>query len=93
MASFERVDTTLGNIETAIAGAHRKIGPGHAARYLASFAWRHHRRYHLQTVIPRFRPQRRTDQPHALSIPRRWMRIWDKREINSLWHIAGHSGT
>ena len=54
MASFERVDTTLGNIETAIAGIHRKIGPGHAARYLASFAWRHHRRYHLQTVIPRF---------------------------------------
>ena len=28
--------------------------PDHAERYLASFAWRYNRRYHLRTMIPRF---------------------------------------
>ncbi len=54
MASFKWVDTTLGNIKSAIAGTCRKLGPDHAERYLASFAWRYNRRYHLQTMIPRF---------------------------------------
>ena len=31
-----------------------KLGPDHAGRYLASFAWRYNRRYQLQTMIPRF---------------------------------------
>ena len=30
------------------------LGPDHAGRYLASFAWRYNRRYQLQTMIPRF---------------------------------------
>ena len=53
-ASFKRVDTTLGNVKGAIGGTCRKIGPDHAERYLASFAWRHYRRYRLKTMIPRF---------------------------------------
>ena len=40
--------------ERAIAGTYRKLGPDHAERYLASFAWRYNRRYQLQTMIPRF---------------------------------------
>ena len=32
----------------------RKLGPDHAGRYLASFAWRYNRRYQLETMIPRF---------------------------------------
>ena len=32
--------------------AARKLGPDHAERYLASFAWRYNRRYHLKTMIP-----------------------------------------
>ena len=54
VASFKWVNTTLGNIKTAIAGTYRKIGPDHAERYLASFAWRYNRRYQLQTMIPHF---------------------------------------
>ena len=54
VASFKWVNTTLGNIKSAITGTYRKIGPDHAERHLASFAWRYNRRYHLQTMIPRF---------------------------------------
>ena len=54
MASFKWVNTTLGNIKSAITGTYRKLGPDHAGRYLASFAWRYKWRYQLQTMIPRF---------------------------------------
>ncbi len=54
MASFKWVNTTLGNIKSAIAGTYRKLGPDHAERYLASFAWRYNRRYQLNSMIPRF---------------------------------------
>ena len=54
MAPFKWVNTTLGNIKCAITGTYRKLGPDHAQRYLASFAWRDNRRYQLQTMIPRF---------------------------------------
>ena len=54
MAPFKRVNTTLGNIKSAITGICRNIGPNHGGRYLASFAWRYNRRYQLQTMIPRF---------------------------------------
>ena len=47
MASFKWVNTTLGNIKSAITGTYRKLGPDHAGRYLASFAWRYNRRYQL----------------------------------------------
>ena len=54
MAHFKWVNTTLGNIKSAITGTYRKLGPDHAQRYLASFAWRYNRRYKLNTMIPRF---------------------------------------
>ena len=54
MAPFKWVNTTLGNIKTAITGTYRKLGPDHAERYLSSFAWRYNRRFQLQTMIPRF---------------------------------------
>ena len=53
-ASFKWVNTTLGNIKSAITGIYRQLGPDHAGRYLASFAWRYNRRYQLETMIPRF---------------------------------------
>ena len=56
MASFKWVNTTLGNIKSAITGTYRKLGPDHAGRYLASFAWRYNQRYQLETMIPRFVP-------------------------------------
>ena len=54
MAPFKWVNTMLGNIKSAITGTYRKLGPDHAQRYLASFAWRYNRRYQLNTMIPRF---------------------------------------
>ena len=52
MASFKWLNTTPGNIKSAIAGACRKLGPDHAERYLASFAWRYNRWFQLQTTPP-----------------------------------------
>ena len=42
-ASFKWVNTTLGKIKSAITGTYRKLGPDHARRYLASFAWHYNR--------------------------------------------------
>ena len=64
MASFKWVNTTLGNIKSAITGTYRKLGPDHAGRYLASFAWRYNRRYQLQT--PRFVHSAARTQPPLL---------------------------
>jgi hypothetical protein len=47
------VNTTLGNIKAAITGTCRRFSPAHAGRHLASFAWRHNRRFRLQSMIPR----------------------------------------
>ena len=54
MAPFKWVNTTLGNIKSAITGTYRKLGPDHTERHLASFAWRYNRRHHLRTMMPRF---------------------------------------
>ena len=51
------------NIKSAITGTYHKLGPDHAGRYLASFAWRYNRRYQLQTMIPRFVHSAARNQP------------------------------
>ena len=38
MAPFKWVNTTLGNIKSAITGTYRTLGPDHDGRYFASFA-------------------------------------------------------
>jgi ISXO2-like transposase domain/Transposase zinc-ribbon domain len=53
-APFKWVNTTLGNVKAAIVGTYRQLSPAHAARYLASFAWRFNRRFQLDTMLPRF---------------------------------------
>ena len=53
LASFKWVNTTLGNIKAAIVGTYRRISPERAGRYLGSFAWRHNRRFQLDSLIPR----------------------------------------
>ena len=78
-APFKWVNTTLGNIKSAITGTYRKLGPDHAGRYLASFAWRYNRRYQLETMIPRF-VHSRTHRALALSPPHRRMTFRDKQE-------------
>lgn len=54
LAPFKWVNTTLGNVKAAIVGTYRQLSPAHAARYLASFAWRFNRRFQLETMLPRF---------------------------------------
>jgi transposase-like protein len=50
---FKWVNTTLGNVKAAITGTYRRVSPEHAGRYLGSFAWRHNRRFQLDSLIPR----------------------------------------
>jgi hypothetical protein len=50
---FRWVNTTLGNVKAAITGTYRRVSPEHAGRHLASFAWRHNRRFQLESLIPR----------------------------------------
>jgi ribosomal protein L37AE/L43A len=52
-APFKWVNTTLGNIKTALAGTHHHVSAKHAQRYLASFAWRFNRRYQLDSLTER----------------------------------------
>jgi transposase-like protein len=53
-SAFKWVNTSLGNIKAAITGTYRQISPGHAGRYLGSFAWRFNHRFQLTSLIPRF---------------------------------------
>ena len=69
MAPFKWADTTLGNVKSAITGTCRKLGPNHAERDLASFAWRYNRRHQLQSMIPRFLHGAARTQP----IPHRYL--------------------
>ena len=53
MAPFKRVNTTPGNIKSAITGTYRKPGPDHAERHPAGSA-RRCNRHHLRTMMLRF---------------------------------------
>ena len=53
LAPFKWVNTTLGNIKTALAGTYHHVSAKHAQRYLTSFAWRFNRRYALDTMTER----------------------------------------
>ena len=50
---FKWVNTTLGNIKTAIAGTYHHVSAKHAQHYLASFAYRFNRRFRLDSIVER----------------------------------------
>ena len=50
---FRWVNTTLGNIKTAIAGTYHHVSSKHAQSYLTSFAYRFNRRYQLDSIVER----------------------------------------
>ena len=52
-APFKWVNTTLGNIKTAIVGTYHHVSPKHAPSYLASFAYRFNRRRQLDSIVER----------------------------------------
>ena len=51
--AFKWVNTTLGNIKSAITGTYRAIRNQHVPRYLAEFEYRFNRRYDLAAMMPR----------------------------------------
>ena len=51
--AFKWVNTTLGNIKSAITGTYRTIHDKHVPRYLAEFEYRFNRRYDLAAMMPR----------------------------------------
>jgi hypothetical protein len=53
MPAFKWVNTTLGNIKSAITGTYRAIRDKHVPRYLAEFEYRFNRRYDLAAMMPR----------------------------------------
>lgn len=50
---FKWVNTSLGNIKSALAGTCRSCDAQHAARYLAAFEWRFNRRFDLAKNVQR----------------------------------------
>src|SRR5918998_5709984 len=52
-APFRWVNTTLGNIKTAITGTYHHVSAEHAQHYLASFAYRFNRRFRLDSIVER----------------------------------------
>lgn len=52
-AAFKWVNTTLGNIKSAITGTYRAISSQHVPRYLAEFEYQFNRRYDLEAMLPR----------------------------------------
>src|SRR3954451_11969104 len=52
-APFKWVNTTLGNIKTALAGTYHHVSPKHAQSYLTSFAYRFDRRFQLDSIVER----------------------------------------
>jgi transposase-like protein len=50
---FRWVNTTLGNIKTAITGTYHHVSAKHAQSYLTSFAYRFNRRFQLDSIVER----------------------------------------
>jgi transposase-like protein len=50
---FKWVNTTLGNIKTAITGTYHHVSAKHAQSYLTSFAYRFNRRFQLDSIVER----------------------------------------
>jgi hypothetical protein len=67
-APFRSVNTTLGNIKTAIAGTYHHVSPKHAQGYLTSFAYRFNRRFELDSIVERlaWAATRTAPQPYRL---------------------------
>ena len=65
---FKWVNTTLGNIKSALDGTFRKVSEKHAPRSLAEFEYRYNRRYDLAAMMPRlgWAAARTTPMPYRL---------------------------
>ena len=65
---FRWVNTTLGNIKTAIAGTYHHVSAKHAQSYLASFAYRFNRRFQLDSIVERLAWAATRTAPHPYRV-------------------------
>src|SRR4051794_35720799 len=67
-APFRWVNTTLGNIKTALAGTYHHVSAKHAQSYLTSFAYRFDRRFQLDSIVERlaWAATRTSPQPYRV---------------------------
>src|SRR5215212_1503510 len=65
---FRGVNTTLGNIKTALAGTCHHVSAKHARSYLTGFAYRFNRRFQLDSIVERlaWAATRTAPQPYRL---------------------------
>lgn len=67
-APFRWVNTTLGNIKTAIAGTYHHVSAKHAQNYLTSFAYRFNRRFQLDSIVQRLAWAAAHTAPHPYRV-------------------------
>jgi transposase-like protein len=67
---FKWVNTTLGNIKTAITGTYHHVSAKHAQSYLTSFAYRFNRRFQLDSIVERlaWAATRTAPQPYRVIV-------------------------
>ena len=65
---FRWVNTTLGNVKTAIAGTYHHVSPKHAQFYLTSFAYRFDRRFQLDSIVERLAWAATRTAPHPYRV-------------------------
>ena len=62
------MNTTLGNIKTALVGTYHHVSPKHAQAYLASFAYRFNRRRQLDSIVERLAWAATRTAPHPYRV-------------------------
>jgi transposase-like protein len=69
-APFRWVNTTLGNIKTALVGTYHHVSAKHTPSYLASFAYRFNRRFQLDSIVERlaWAAVRTAPHPHRVIV-------------------------
>jgi hypothetical protein len=65
---FKWVNTTLGNVKTALAGTYHHVSPKHARFYLTSFAYRFNRRFQLDSIVERLAWAATRTAPHPYRV-------------------------
>jgi transposase-like protein len=65
---FRWVNTTLGNVKTALAGTYHHVSPKHAQFYLTSFAYRFDRRFRLDSIVERLAWAATRTAPHPYRV-------------------------
>jgi transposase-like protein len=67
---FRWVNTTLGNVKTAITGTYHHVSAKHAQSYLTSFAYRFNRRFQLDSIVERlaWAATRTAPQPYRVIV-------------------------